>query len=128
MEVVLVELVLEVHRCLVAERAVAACPVVIFSDVVEKVVRGFGSGGVAAAFFGESHAFPFVGGVEAFHPRVVVRIARSANARFDAGHGQMHGANLPPQPRIGSFAFAGFSLDPGMIARALHIQGGAELG
>jgi len=36
--------------------------------------------------------------------------------------------SLPPQPRIGSFAFTGFSLDPGMIARALHIQGGAELG
>src|SRR5881628_275089 len=71
----------------------AAHPVVVFFDVVEKGVGGFRSCGVAAAFFGEGHTFAFVGGVEAFHRRVVVGVGSAAHARFQAG-GTEQGAIL----------------------------------
>lgn len=48
----LVELVLEGHTCLRAERTVAVPPVVVFFDCVEKVVRGFSTrGGLASIWW-----------------------------------------------------------------------------
>ena len=77
----------------------AAHSVVILFDVVEKVVRRFGAGGVAAAGLGQSHAFAFVGGVKTFHRRIIIRIAFAAHAR--------HAARL-------------FQLLPIIAARVLH--------
>ena len=66
----------------------APLPVVVFFDVVEKIVGRFGARRVAAARLGQPHAFAFVGGVEAFHRGVVIRIARPAHARGQPGGGE----------------------------------------
>jgi hypothetical protein len=37
-------------------------------------LAGLGPGGVAAAFLGQAHTFPFIRRIEAFHGRVVIGI------------------------------------------------------
>ena len=81
----LVGLLFKVHRGFETEGAVAPHPVVVFFNVVEKIVGRFGAGGVAATCGGQAHAFAFVGGIEAFHRGVVVGISRAAHARGQAG-------------------------------------------
>ena len=80
----LVQLVFKIPRGFVTERAGASHAVVVFFDVVEKVLAGFSAPRLAAAGFGQSHAFALVGGVEAFHDRVVLRMAAAAQARCPA--------------------------------------------